>query len=43
MSNKSWEFEVALFLLAAFLFIAIAVLAADRVELAQAAHHLLTA
>ena len=35
MSGKNWESEVALFLLALFLFVAIAVLASDRVELAH--------
>jgi Mn2+/Fe2+ NRAMP family transporter len=38
MSGKSWESEVALFLLALFIFVAIAILAADRVDLAHAIH-----
>lgn len=38
MRHKSWESEVALFLLALFFFVAIAILAADRVVLAHAIH-----
>lgn len=38
MNGRNWESEVALFLLALFIFAAIAILAAGRVELAHAIH-----
>lgn len=38
MREGNWETEVALALLAAFLFVAVALLASDKIHFAQVAH-----